>query len=224
MVSLLISQLGRRFGGSAEILGADAGLHISTADRGPDKHGGARRESDDAHPQAVCGQHTHAAEEWHHTASKACGGRHKGERLLLKVHSKSRWSYEKCCRALMLHTRFVSRVESSTAQAFTLASIFLSISSCYRHGLSKSWPPAAMGKASSRRHSHTVIVACLQVFVTTFEGPAPPTQAGFFFFGTELLNPCMWSTDSDFSQAPYFPGNGSDAGVCEGCKVQQSCS
>ena len=124
----------------------------------------------------------------------------------------------------MLHTRFVSRAESSTAQAFTLASIFLSICSCYGHGLGKFRPPAAMGEASSRRHSHTVIVACLQVFVTTFEGPAPPTQAGFFFFGTELLNPCMWSTDSDFSQAPYFPGNGSDAGVCEGCKVRQSCS
>ena len=59
-----------------------------------------------------------------------------------------------------------------------------------------------------------------QVFVTNFQAPAPPTQAGFFFFGTELLNPCMWSTDSDFMQAPYFPGNGSDAAQCPGCKVQ----
>lgn len=58
-----------------------------------------------------------------------------------------------------------------------------------------------------------------QVFVANFQAPAPPTQAAFFFFGTELLNPCMWSTDSDFLQAPYFPGNGSQAAQCEGCKV-----
>lgn len=56
--------------------------------------------------------------------------------------------------------------------------------------------------------------------MANFQEPAPPTQAGFFFFGTELLNPCMWSTDSDFLQAPYYPGNGSDAAACEGCKVK----
>lgn len=61
------------------------------------------------------------------------------------------------------------------------------------------------------------------MFVANFQAPAPPTQAGFFFFGTELLNPCQWSTDSDFMQAPYFPGNGSDAAKCEGCKVRGCC-
>ena len=86
-------------------------------------------------------------------------------------------------------------------------------------GLQQQWARLAKGGTVTQW-----ILTFLQVFVTTFEGPAPPTQAGFFFFGTELLNPCMWSTDSDFSQAPYFPGNGSDAGVCEGCKVRQSCS
>ena len=107
IASKSISQLNRRSGWSAEVLGADTGLHISTSDRGPDKHGGACRESDDAHSQAVCGQHTHAAQEWHHAASKACGGGHKGERLLWKVDSTICWSNERCCRRVMLHTRNV---------------------------------------------------------------------------------------------------------------------
>ena len=66
---------------------------------------------------------------------------------------------------------------------------------------------------------HQISQHGVQVFVANFQAPAPPTQAAFFFFGTELLNPCMWSTDSDFLQAPYFPGNGSQAAPCEGCKV-----
>lgn len=78
------------------------------------------------------------------------------------------------------------------------------------------------------RARHQALHCAVQVFVANFQAPAPPTQAGFFFFGTELLNPCMWSTDSDFMQAPYFPGNGSDAAQCAGCKVRhcrhdQSC-
>ena len=59
----------------------------------------------------------------------------------------------------------------------------------------------------------------LQVFVVNFKEPAPPTQAAFFFFATEMLNPCMWSTDSDFLQAPYIPGNGLRSATCSDCAV-----
>ncbi len=54
-----------------------------------------------------------------------------------------------------------------------------------------------------------------------FQAPAPPTQAAFFFFGTELLNPCMWSTDSDFLQTEYKPGNDHFTAECEGCMVRK---
>ena len=53
-----------------------------------------------------------------------------------------------------------------------------------------------------------------------FKEPAPPTQAAFFFFATEMMNPCMWSTDFDFKQAPYVPGNGLRSATCEGCAVR----
>lgn len=59
----------------------------------------------------------------------------------------------------------------------------------------------------------------LQVFVVNFKAPAPPTQAAFFFFATEMMNPCMWSTDFDFKQAPYVPGNGLRSATCSGCAV-----
>ena len=52
-----------------------------------------------------------------------------------------------------------------------------------------------------------------------FQAPAPRTQAGFLFFGTELLNPCMWATDSDFLQADYVTGNNKMVADCPDCKV-----
>lgn len=60
----------------------------------------------------------------------------------------------------------------------------------------------------------------LQVFVVDFKAPAPKTQAAFFFFATELLNPCMWSTDSDFLQSEYKPGNDKLTAPCYGCMVR----
>ena len=60
----------------------------------------------------------------------------------------------------------------------------------------------------------------LQVFVVDFKAPAPKTQAAFFFFATELLNPCMWSTDSDFLQSEYKPGNDKLTAQCSGCMVR----
>lgn len=61
---------------------------------------------------------------------------------------------------------------------------------------------------------------CMQVFVVDFRAPAPPTQAAFFFFATEMMNPCMWSTDLDTQQVPYVPGNTSRAAACPGCAVR----
>ena len=58
-----------------------------------------------------------------------------------------------------------------------------------------------------------------QVFVADFKAPAPSTQAAFFFFATEMMNPCMWSTDTDVVQVPYTPGNGARTAACEGCAV-----
>lgn len=63
-----------------------------------------------------------------------------------------------------------------------------------------------------------------QVFVVNFKAPAPPTQAAFFFFATEMMNPCMWSTDSDMIQVPYTPGNGARTAACQGCAVRASLS
>ncbi|CAL8466758.1 g6294 [Coccomyxa elongata] len=65
------------------------------------------------------------------------------------------------------------------------------------------------------------IGADTKVFVVDFQAPAPPTQAAFFFFGTELLNPCMWSTDSDFLQTEYKPGNDHLTAQCEGCMAHR---
>jgi hypothetical protein len=58
--------------------------------------------------------------------------------------------------------------------------------------------------------------------VVDFRAPAPPTQAAFFFFATEMMNPCMWSTDSDTQQVPYVPGNLAHAAACPGCAVRPS--
>lgn len=56
-----------------------------------------------------------------------------------------------------------------------------------------------------------------QAVVASFQAPAPPTQAAFFFHATETFNPCMWATDADFSQVSYEPANGQPP--CPGCMV-----
>nr|QOL01096.1 putative extracellular protein CSOL_025 [Pseudococcomyxa simplex] len=65
------------------------------------------------------------------------------------------------------------------------------------------------------------IGADTKVFVVDFKAPAPKTQAAFFFFATELLNPCMWSTDSDFLQSEYKPGNDKLTAPCYGCMAHR---
>jgi len=49
------------------------------------------------------------------------------------------------------------------------------------------------------------------VVVAAFQAP---TQVAFFFHSTQTLNPCMWATDLDLSQAAY------PAPDCPGCMVR----